>query len=409
MKIQFVFLLTLLISSLATMQAQEPRVIRMQAPMQAGSRIDSPGGTATFPFELISNHIMLPVEIRGTVVKLILDTGMPIEGAILFGSEVIDGLNLTYMGKAPIMGAGGSTVESDLAIGIDFKLPGVSFSGQMVMVMPYEAGRNKHHEGKDGIIGSSLFKHFVVSVDYDRMEITLTDPEQFRYTGKGAKIPLEIAQYPMVTGETEMESGKKVPVDLVVDTGNFDALTLNVGSADAIVLPDKNIEIYKVSLQKEIPSRLGRIKGFRIGGFLFEDVLCNFAEKSPPPWEKEGNLGQEILKRFNVTFDFSRQEMFLEPNGRFADPFDFNRAGILFIRTEEGLLRITRVVLDSPASGAGLKKGDLLNSIDGRPVTEITRDEAYRLLQGDIGQEVTLEALRDGSEFKAVISLRRLI
>jgi hypothetical protein len=175
------FLLKLLIAGSVSIQAQEPRVIRMPASMMGGSRIDTPEGTTTFPFELISNHIVLPVEINGSIVKLILDTGMPIEGAILFGSEEIDKLNLSYVGKAPIMGAGGTTVEADLATDIDFKLPGASFSRQMVMVMPFDVDRYNYHEGKNGIIGSSLFKHFVVSIDYDDMKITLIGNRAISY------------------------------------------------------------------------------------------------------------------------------------------------------------------------------------------------------------------------------------
>ncbi|MDD3731177.1 MAG: PDZ domain-containing protein [candidate division Zixibacteria bacterium] len=340
---------------------------------------------------------------------MILDTGMPIEGAILFGSEKIDKMNLSYVGKAPIMGAGGTTVKADLAMNINFKLPGASFSGQMVMVMPFDADRNNYHEGKNGIIGSSLFKHFVVSIDFNNMKITLTNPEQFSYTGKGEAIPLEIARYPMLKCETEMESGAKVPLNLIIDTGNSDALTLNVGSAKAIVPPNKTIETYKVSLKNEIPVNIGRVKEFRIGGFQFKNVLCSFSTQPPPPWSKEGNLGQGILKRFNVTFDYSRQVMYLAPNDQFNDPFDINMAGISFLRTENGLFRITRVYPDSPAADAGLKQDDLLKAIDDQIVTTITKDEAYRLLQKKSGQEVTLEVLRDGSPIKVIIPLRRLI
>jgi hypothetical protein len=403
------FLLTLLIACSVSIQAQERSVVRMPAPMMGEGRIDTPEGTTTFPFKLISNHIVLPVEINGSIAELILDTGMPIEGAILFGSEEIDKLNLSYVGKAPIMGAGGTTVEADLAMDINFKLPGASFSGQMVMVMPFDTDRNNYHEGKNGIIGSSLFKHFVVSIDYDNIKITLTNPEQFSYTGNGEAIPLEIERYPMLKCETEMESGAKVPLNLVIDIGNSDALTLNVGSAEAIILPNRTIETYKVSLKNEIPVHIGRVKEFRIGGFHFKNVLCSFSTHTPPPWSKEGNLGQGILERFNVTFDYSRQVMYLAPNDQFNDPFDFSMVGISFLRTENGLFRITRVFPDSPAADAGLKQGDLLKTIDDQVVTAVTRDEAYRLLQKKCGQEVTLEVLRNGSTLKFAISLRRLI
>lgn len=398
-------LFTLLIQGFST--AQERRQVRMQAPT-GSSKMTLSEGFTTFPFELISNHIVIPVEINGTIVKLILDTGMPIEGAILFGSETINKLNLSFVGKAPIKGAGGSTVVSDLAMDINFTVPGVEFSGQMVMAMPYEAIRNNQFEGRNGIIGTSIFKYFVTSIDYDKMKITLTEPGQFSYSGKGEQIPIETGRYPMTSCEVEMESGEKVPVNLVIDTGNIGTLSLNVGSAEAIILPDKPLEINKFSIQQEIPSFLGRINAFRIGGFHFTDVLSSFSQDQPPPWSKEGNLGQGILKRFNVVFDFSHKTMILEPNNHFNSPFEFNMSGFSYIRTEEGLFKITRIIPDSPAAESGLRKDDLLLGINGQSVTDLSGDEISELLKQDNGK-LTLEIQRNGEKSKVSLRLRRLI
>ena len=39
--------------------------------------------------------------------------------------------------------------------------------------------------GQDGIISGSLFSHFVVGIDFERMLVTLTDPKDFTYAGGG--------------------------------------------------------------------------------------------------------------------------------------------------------------------------------------------------------------------------------
>lgn len=87
------------------------------------------------------------------------------------------------------------------------------------------------------------------------------------------------------------------------------------------------------------------------------------------PWAKEGNLGQCILKRYNVVMDYAHQTMILEPDRTFQDPFDFNMADILFIRTEDGLLIITPIVPGFSGSRSRAENGDILETGGRKTVT----------------------------------------
>jgi len=46
--------------------------------------------------------------------------------------------------------------------------------------------------------------------------------------------------------------------------------------------------------------------------------------------DNDGPIGNEILRRFKVTIDYSRQRMMLEPNAHFSDPFENDMSGIAF-------------------------------------------------------------------------------
>lgn len=406
MKIKDLFIAfsLVLITNFGTLHAQDGPV-RMLAPLTGDSKIVSPNGIATFPFELISNHIILSVEINGVKVKLILDTGMPMEGVILFGGQTTDKLNLPFVGKAPVMGAAdGAVVMTDLAMGMDFKLPGAEFSDQMILVMP-----NNPLKEVDGVIGNSIFKHFVTEIDYDKMEITLMHPDKFNYSGRGEKIPLEIAMHPMISGEIEMENGEMVPMNMTVDTGFHGAIGLNALAEDSELLPEKCIEAFGIGVKGKFPINIGRIKGFRIGSYHFSNVLSTFSKNLRTQQKNGGVLGQEILKRFKVFFDYARQTMILEPNAKFDETFEFeNMAGFLPIITKEGLLEITHIYPDSPAAEASLKVGDILENIDGKSAEGLTRDEVSSLL-GQEGREVALGIKRNGESLSKRIVLRRII
>ncbi|MHC4944522.1 MAG: hypothetical protein ACYTG7_16010, partial [Planctomycetota bacterium] len=51
--------------------------------------------SAIIPFRLVRDHILVPVRFNGSEpLGLILDTGMPFDGAVLFKGEKVDGLDL---------------------------------------------------------------------------------------------------------------------------------------------------------------------------------------------------------------------------------------------------------------------------------------------------------------------------
>ncbi|MGB2929210.1 MAG: aspartyl protease family protein, partial [Desulfobacterales bacterium] len=348
--------------------AQEPQRMRMQAPPSGGYQMLAEDGRTVIPFEFISNHVVISIEVNGKTLKLILDTGMPLDGALLFGSETANDLGLQYVGKAPVMGAGGGMVESDLAMGVTFRVPGVEFTNQMVLVMPEDSTRSRHFEGKDGVIGHTLFSRLVVGIDHDKMEITLTEPDRFEYTGSGRELPVRIERYPFLLCEAAIVGGEMVPLELVVDTGNGAALTLNVGAQEGLVLPEKTIEYRTRSVGQEIVQLTGRIEHLRLGPYEFENLLGSFRtpdHEPAPPWEKAGALGQEILRRFNTVIDYTHERIILEPNRHFDEPFEFNMAGIQFARAAGGRFQVSRVIAGSPASEAGLEPGDHITRIDG--------------------------------------------
>ncbi len=390
---------------------QEPQRVRMQAPQKGSHKMLNEDGKAVVPFEFISSHVVIPVEINGKTLNLILDTGMPIDGALLFGSEAVDALGLQFVGKAPVMGVGGGRVESDLAMGVSFKLPGVELTNQMVLVTPRDSTRSRHFEGKDGVIGNSLFSHFAVRIDHDSMKVTLSDQERFEYAGSGAEMPLRIDRYPFLSCEVEIAEGVTVPVELVVDTGNGAALTLNVGAEEGIVLPEKVLEYHTRSMGPEILRLTGRIERLRLGPYVLENVLGSFRtpdHEPPPPWAKAGGVGQGVLRRFNTVFDYAHKRIILEPNRYFGEPFEFNMAGLQFIRATQGRLEVTRVIPSSPASEVGLLAGDQIVRINGRPASQFSQDELDRLLKQE-GEEIEFDINRGEESLQLQLKLRRLM
>ena len=85
-------------------------------------------------------------------------------------------------------------------------------------------------------------------------------------------------------------------------------------------------------------------------------------------------MGGDILRRFKVIFDYTRKRMILEPNSQFDESFEYDMSGISL--TAEGrdykILRVGRVFEDTPAAEAGLRDGDQILAVDGKPSSELT-------------------------------------
>jgi carboxyl-terminal processing protease len=65
---------------------------------------------------------------------------------------------------------------------------------------------------------------------------------------------------------------------------------------------------------------------------------------------------------------------------------------------QDGQLRIVSPIDDTPAARAGIKAGDTIVKIDGKPVTEENIDAMFKDLRGEPGSKITLTIVHDKSD-----------
>ncbi|MHC1780789.1 MAG: aspartyl protease family protein [Bacteroidales bacterium] len=369
----------------------------------------TPGVVSTsFPFELIGNIVVIPVEISNVKLRFILDTGMPSMGGLITNYKKGQTLNLTYMGEAKVGGAGGGFSSAKVAGGVIFRIGDIEFFNQTVVVMP--ESKNLSYFESDGVIGNEILTQFIVDINYDSKIITLSDPVKFKPPTdyQAIDIPFE-GYYPYVKCSATFENGVTVPLTMVLDLGASHSLSLNIGTQKGIELPKKNLTISAGrGLNSEITGKTGRIKSFTFGSYSFESPLVSFNEKKLMPFEKEGNLGSGILNRFNIIFDYPNKKMYIKPNKTFKNPFEFNMAGIQYSKMRDGRVVIDRVLPETPASEAGLVAMDEIVKIDGADVNSLDKTGLRKIFE--IKGKVVVLTIKRKDEIKTIsVKLRKII
>jgi carboxyl-terminal processing protease len=109
----------------------------------------------------------------------------------------------------------------------------------------------------------------------------------------------------------------------------------------------------------------------------------------------------------------------LDPHSAFVDKTDFQEfqeritgsfAGVgIEIGSEEGLVKVIAPIDDTPAFRAGIHPGDLITSIDKKPVKGMTSDHAASILRGNPGTKVTLTLYRKSEDRTFPVTVTRAI
>jgi hypothetical protein len=325
----------------------------------------------------------------------------------------VDSLGLNYAGDIEVGGSGeGDRVKSRTASGITISFPGVEFTDQTAVVTPYEAGLATLWAGTEGQVSATFWKSFVVGIDFDHMVMTLTEPGRFHHAGAGIEVPVKPIDkgYWSIPGTIELEDGRRVALDLAMDLGYNDQLQIDPRGPHRMAPPKRALEAsLGFGVQGETRGHVGRVRAVEIGKYRLHDVLTGFVSPADTSdVTTEAMVGLGLFSHFNVVYDYPGRRMFLEPNRRFAESFEYDMSGIAMRRGQNGTRIVTRVQPGSPASEAGLLAGDAVTQVNGVPSS--TYDYfALQDLFTKSGRRVTLTILRDGREKTVTLKLRRII
>lgn len=374
-------------------------------------------GIIRFPFEIFNGDIRFQCEVNGRPVYMLLDDGFMWDQLLFWGSPEVDSLDFVYDGEIEVGGDNneneGGKLASKTASGITVRLPGVEFIDQTAVITPYSSGNAGMWWGSAGQISATFFKHFVVDINFDQMVITLIKPDDFEYQGRGVAVPWQPLGFGpwSIPATLHLEDGRSIAMKLLMDLGYNDQLQVAVAGEHEITLPAKKLEAslgFNIQGQ-ETRGFTGRLPQLDIGEYHVKDLLMSYvSEEYNDHVVYEAMIGLGLLSRFNLVFDYHQQRLFVEPNNKFNDPFEQSMTGFSMVPTPKGYGEILRIEAGSPAEEAGLKAGDRVLQINGKPVADYDISGLRSMFKCK-GVVINLLIEREGEEKKVSLTLRRVI
>lgn len=383
--------------------------------VQTASRPCHGESVAQVPFLMFDDHIFLTVTVNDAAdLNMILDTGMGSAGAILLDPELGEELELEYVTEIELGGGGAGGAKSAwVAGGASLSLSDLRFEDQQLLVMEEEVFEGHY---ADGIIGGTLFSDYAVGIDYDLSVLDFYRDLGRDPSGYGHEFDLTFSYgIPVVDALLDLGGGSPVPVKLLVDTGVNDPLLIFTYSDERLDYGGPVIEgverLLSEGLTGAVRGPTGRIPMLKVGPFVMNDVVASFPdEETMGPalvLGQNGMLGNEVLERFTVVFDYPESRMFLTPNDQHTRPFEYNTAGLV-LEIQRAGYRVKDVIKDSPADREGIRGGDLIVEINGRPVGGYTGSKLGQIFT-DLGATVELTFERGAERFTRTLPLKRLI
>jgi hypothetical protein len=269
-----------------------------------------------------------------------------------------------------------------------------------------------------GLIGYDFFKSFIIRIYYETGFVGIYKSEKLRLIKKGYRVPISIEQNkPYVAVLIDANDRTKHPLKMIIDTGAGHPISLESENGNAFPLPDQFvIANLGVGLGGNIGGFVGRIANLKIGRFDIKNPISSFpyyddVAAKVTTIKRDGSIGNQLLKRFEIIFDYERSCMYLKPNASFHETFEHDMSGIELYANGSDLKRffINRVEPYSAADEFGLQKDDEILAINFKSTSIMTMEEIIELFKSKANRNLFLEVARKKETLRGILTLKRRI
>jgi hypothetical protein len=408
----------------------------------------------TIHFKLVNNLILLPVIINGEELTFLLDTG--VKQSLLFNVSTSDSLDLKQVKKIKIRGLGENEEFDALKSKNNlFRINNIICPNFELLVILDQKFEFSARMGVDihGIIGSELFKDFILEINYNKKKIIFNNPKTYKYKKCKSCETFPITfhhQKPYIDGNINTFDGKIFPVKLLIDSGSGDSLWIFKNSLEEYVIPEKHIkDLLGQGLGGNIFGVKSKLTSFIIGNFKFNELIVSHPDSTSAignniSFKRNGLIGAKVLNRFHIIYDYPHNKVTFKKNRQhYNTPFFYNKSGIELIHYGKVLVKeknskmvfidnndknnsttdvyttysfsfknayqISYVKPKSIAANVGIQKGDIISKLNGKDAYHYTLQQIIQKLSDKEGRTIKIKVSRNGQFYDYKFTLKDIL
>lgn len=409
---------------------------------QQGFQFEKEVDRISMPFKLINNLVFVPIKVNGIELNFLLDTG--VSESILFSLEEKKEVRFSNTEKILLRGLGNQiAVEGLKSTNNTLEFSSLKMRNHLLYIVLDPEFNLSSHIGipVNGIIGYQFFRNNLVEINYRKKKIVVykdNTKNRMRIGKKFVAIPISIEKSKPYLKSVITLNNQEIPVKLLVDIGNSDAVWLFENRSKMINVPLKHFDDFLgKGFSGDIEGKRGRIQKFQIGNFKFNDLVAAFPDSisiknvALVP-DRMGSVGGEIMKRFDVVFDYQKQQLYLKKNSNYAVVFSYNKSGVevghnglqwvqetvqmetVAVRNKynesdnanvksefkykfqlKPIYEVVHVRMNSPAAKAGVQKGDLIIKINNNTIYKYSLQNINSIFRSEDHKWINLEVERN--------------
>jgi len=345
---------------------------------------------AVTPLHVEGGIVLVDVSIDGRPpMPFILDTG----GHAILTADAAKQMGYKTLGQGVSGGSGSGTMSTSYTTVHDTALGDAHVRDLTFTVLPYPFGFYERGNAAPiaGILGLEMFERFAITFDYDHGQLKLKpyDHGDAPAAERGDVVPLRFTDdMPLARAQQDGHDGV-----FGIDTGNAGYVLTFPQWAERNGIAghyQAGLPIPTGGVGGLFTAHVAHARNVVLGTQRMDNVVAMLtradAGATGNPSEA-GNIGQDILSRFNVHFDYRRQQMVLMPRAS-APAWHYGMAGFRAEKTKEhpDRFNVINVMPGSPAQEAGLKQGDAIVSANGKAAGTLSfgqlRDLSSHLPEG---------------------------
>jgi len=278
------------------------------------------------PFEMFAgNKPMITGRVNDKEVRFLIDNGKLFNEIWFYNGEVDSiGLHFQTQEADSLIGIGKNSASSIFEGNpINVAFGNIEFYNQPTLISPVEAGYASFFPGINGQVSSMLFKHFIVKFDFIKNVITLIDPDIYKKSANQESVKMQKRDngsycIPFVL---QMKSGAIYRVLLDIDIGTVFPLYLISNNENSIpISSDAKKQFLRMGASGKIYGYEDTLKEIRFSNYVlkhYPTMIVKAENNANSSIVESGTFGIELMKQFNITFDYFNKIMYFEPNKNF--------------------------------------------------------------------------------------------